>query len=263
MSLTSVDLPEPETPVTEVSTPSGNDTSISRRLCSRAPTTVSWRLRSTGRRIAGTSMLLLARKIGAGERIRVLQQVLVRSRCARSGRRARRPPGRCRPPSRRARWCPGRARRRSACCRDPAAASGFRSAGGCRADAARSTARRARRARPTRPEPIWVASRMRCASPPDSVPAARDSDRYSSPTSSRKPSRDWISLSTWPAIACSRGAQRQRVEELRRSRRSTARATSAIDFAPCFPADSVTARISGLSRVPSHSGHGTSRMKPS
>ena len=43
-------------PVTEVSTPSGNDTSISCRLCSRAPTTVSCRLRSTGRRMAGTSM---------------------------------------------------------------------------------------------------------------------------------------------------------------------------------------------------------------
>ena len=39
--------------------------------------------------------------------------------------------------------------------------------------------------------------------------------------------------------------------------------TSAIDFAPCSPAASVTARISGLSRVPSQTGHGTSRMKPS
>ena len=30
---------------------------------------------------------------------------------------------------------------------------------------------------PTRPEPIWVANRIRCASPPDRVPAARSSDR--------------------------------------------------------------------------------------
>src|SRR5439155_15276036 len=59
MSLTSVDLPEPETPVTDVSTPSGNDTSISRRLCSRAPTTVSWRRRATGRLLAGIAMLSL------------------------------------------------------------------------------------------------------------------------------------------------------------------------------------------------------------
>ena len=90
--------------------------------------------------------LLLARKIRAGKGIRVRQQLVVRCRCARCGRRARRPPGRCRPPSRRGRWCRGRARRRSACCPDPSAGSGFRSVGGCRADAGRSTARRARRA---------------------------------------------------------------------------------------------------------------------
>ena len=36
-SLTSVDLPEPETPVTHVSTPSGTCTSMSRRLCCVAP----------------------------------------------------------------------------------------------------------------------------------------------------------------------------------------------------------------------------------
>src|SRR3954462_1104349 len=34
----SVDLPEPETPVTHVRTPSGNSTSIFLRLCCRAPT---------------------------------------------------------------------------------------------------------------------------------------------------------------------------------------------------------------------------------
>ncbi|CFS25150.1 Uncharacterised protein [Mycobacterium tuberculosis] len=42
--------------------------------------------------------------------------------------------------------------------------------------------------------------------------------------------------------------------------------TSAMDLAPCSPLDSpasVTARISGLSRVPAHTGQGTSRMKPS
>ena len=107
-----------------------------------------------------------------------------------------------------------------------------------------------------------MASRMRCASPPDSVAAARDSDRYSSPTSSKKPSRDWISLSTCPAIACSRDPS---VNEFRNSDASAidSSATSAMDFLPRLPADNVTARISGFSRVPSHSGHGTSRMKPS
>ena len=41
MSLTRVDFPEPETPVTAVITPSGNRTSMFLRLCSRAPRTTS------------------------------------------------------------------------------------------------------------------------------------------------------------------------------------------------------------------------------
>ena len=39
MSCTSVDLPLPETPVTTISVPSGNSTSMLARLCSRAPRT--------------------------------------------------------------------------------------------------------------------------------------------------------------------------------------------------------------------------------
>jgi hypothetical protein len=41
MSLTSVDLPEPDTPVTQVNTPSGISTSTFFRLCSRAPRRLS------------------------------------------------------------------------------------------------------------------------------------------------------------------------------------------------------------------------------
>ena len=41
ISLTSVDLPEPETPVTQVKAPTGNETSMSLRLCMRAPRTVN------------------------------------------------------------------------------------------------------------------------------------------------------------------------------------------------------------------------------
>ena len=41
MSLTSVDLPEPDTPVTATKQPSGNSTSMFLRLCSRAPRTTS------------------------------------------------------------------------------------------------------------------------------------------------------------------------------------------------------------------------------
>ncbi len=55
ISLTSVDLPEPETPVTQVKAPTGKLTSMSRRLCMRAPRTVN---HSTGRRRwPGTAMV--------------------------------------------------------------------------------------------------------------------------------------------------------------------------------------------------------------
>ena len=73
--MTSVDLPEPDTPVTEVSTPSGNDTSISRRLCSRAPTTVSCRRAVDRPADRGHLDALLARQVGAGDRVRVAQQL--------------------------------------------------------------------------------------------------------------------------------------------------------------------------------------------
>src|SRR2546428_8530562 len=43
MSVTSVDLPEPDTPVTATNRPSGNATVRSRRLCWRAPMTPSLR----------------------------------------------------------------------------------------------------------------------------------------------------------------------------------------------------------------------------
>ena len=42
MSVTSVDLPLPETPVTAVNVPSGTVKSTFLRLCSRAPFTVSF-----------------------------------------------------------------------------------------------------------------------------------------------------------------------------------------------------------------------------
>ena len=52
-------------------------------------------------------------------------------------------------------------------------------------------------------EPICVASRIRCASPPDSDPAARANVRYPSPTSSRKPMRALISFKICAAIMLS------------------------------------------------------------
>ena len=79
MSLTSVDLPDPETPVIETRQPSGNATSTSCRLCSRAPTTPTWRDRSIGRRISGIGICSRPREVGPGERLGALLEALDRA----------------------------------------------------------------------------------------------------------------------------------------------------------------------------------------
>ena len=77
MSLISVDLPEPLTPVTVVSTPSGSATSMSLRLFSRAPLITSWaRVRRTPR--AGCLNRSFAAQVGAGERAGAVEQQVCR-----------------------------------------------------------------------------------------------------------------------------------------------------------------------------------------
>ena len=66
VSLTSVDLPEPETPVTQQKTPSGIATSIPFRLCSRAPRTR--RAPRGSRRSLGHLDPALAGEVLAGQR---------------------------------------------------------------------------------------------------------------------------------------------------------------------------------------------------
>ena len=54
---------------------------------------------------------------------------------------------------------------------------------------------------PTNPAPIWLASRMRCASPPDSESALRSRVRYSRPTLTKNVSLSRISFSILEAIS--------------------------------------------------------------
>ena len=56
ISFTSVDFPEPLTPVTDTNTPSGISTSISFRLFSLAPLITNLRLASSARRLLGISI---------------------------------------------------------------------------------------------------------------------------------------------------------------------------------------------------------------
>ena len=58
----SVDLPEPETPVTQVKSPTGTETSMFFRLLPVAPRIASWRPGSFGLRRSGISILFSPRR---------------------------------------------------------------------------------------------------------------------------------------------------------------------------------------------------------
>ena len=122
MSSTSVLLPEPLTPVTQVKVPSGN----ARRRCSSdcfrcAPSTSSQPRSGDGlMRFFGTGMVSSPVRYFAGERARVGQNFLQAFRPRPIRRRARRRPGRDRECNRPGGWCPRHARRRARNCRDRA-----------------------------------------------------------------------------------------------------------------------------------------------
>ena len=89
VSLTSVDLPEPETPVTTVSSPSGTRRSTtSFRLCSRQPVISSARRPGRGARLRRDRDRAPPGQIGAGQR----RLVVARHLGGRAGRRRRAPP---------------------------------------------------------------------------------------------------------------------------------------------------------------------------
>ncbi len=73
----------------------------------------------------------------------------------------------------------------------------------------------------------------------------------------RKASRSLTSLSTRVAIWASRS------ETSRSARNAAASPIGIWAIVAMFTPPTVTASETGLSRAPSHAGHGTSRMKPS
>ena len=140
------------------------------------------------------------------------------------GRRARRRPDPCPPGGRRRASSPRRARRRGPCCPGRAVAPAWRSASRCRADAARSTARRGCRGRrPARSRSGWPAGSAGPRRPTASRPRA-PSTGSPTPTLSRNCRRSSISRRISRAIrrSCSdssssahplqRPARRQRRE---------------------------------------------------
>ena len=112
-------------------------------------------------------------------------------------------------------------------------------------------------ATPTSPEPICVASRMRCASPPDSVPVARERERYSRPTLMRNDTLARISFKIGAPMASCMAVS---VNASMNSRNFT---IDILVASKMFLSPTVTARDSFFSRCPLHAAQGVIRMKVS
>ena len=200
ISFTKVLLPDPETPVTQVSTPTGMAASMFLRLFSRAPSTVSHPCGS--RRVDGYG---IAR---APDRYAPVTDSGSASTSAAVPAATTRPP--CSP-------APGPMSMRksderiisSSCSttstvlpmsrRRSSVVMSLRLSRWCRPIDGSSRMY----STPTSPAPICVARRMRCASPPESVPAPRARVRYPTPTSTRNLRREEISVTARSAMKAS------------------------------------------------------------
>ena len=101
---------------------------------------------------------------------------------------------------------------------------------------------------PVKPLPIWLAKRMRCASPPERVSAERESDKYSNPTLVKNLSRLLISFTILSAIASLAPVRTRVSKKVSANLRGTWQ-TSWMFLLPTF-----TWRASLRKRVPAQSG---------
>ena len=252
ISLTSVDLPEPETPVTQVKADTGKATSMPRRLCMRAPRTVN---HSSGRRRwPGRAMLLRpARKSPVSEAGSSMiwrgvpsattlppcspapgpmstmwsAERIVSSSCSTTMTVL---------PRSRRRSSVSMRRRLSRWCRPMLGSSRMYST-------------------PTSAEPICVARRMRCASPP----------RQRGRGALQREIADADVVEEGEALADllddASADEALRVAELQAPCRKPSASRTLISVKSLMlRSPSVTARLVGLSRAPLHSGHGLSAM---
>ncbi|VVB77403.1 Uncharacterised protein [uncultured archaeon] len=112
---------------------------------------------------------------------------------------------------------------------------------------------------PMRLLPICVASRILCASPPERVLAALDSERYPRPTFLRKPSLSFISLSTCFAIRSSFSFSFGGSCAKKSTACSIDMSVTSIMLLPCILTPSTTS----FSLFPWQVSHGVAFMKPS
>ena len=253
ISLTSVDLPDPETPVTATKQPTGISTSTSRRLCWLAPSRAA--TAAPGVRRTGTAISSTPRQERARQRRPACATPAPPCPRRRRARRARRRPGPCRSASRTRASSPRRARRRSPCCRGRADARAWRS--GARLSRWCSPIDGSSRmySTPTRLDPICVASRMRCASPPESVRRAAREREVAEPDV----------VEEGEALARSRaGCARRSCDRSRRARgarrTSAPRAPTSARTESMLSPPTVTASDSGCRRAPWQAGHARSAM---
>ena len=109
-------------------------------------------------------------------------------------------------------------------------------------------------ATPTRPDPICVARRILCASPPERLAVPLDNVRYSRPTSCKNPTLARISFNIWSPIKCCCSLSSM-------PSRNTHRSFTDIDvISYMFLSATVTARDDALSRCPLHVVHGVIRI---
>ena len=255
ISLTNEDLPEPETPVTQVSVPSGIVKSVCLRLFTAQPLTVML-LPLPLRRISGTGMNFLP------ERYCPVMDLSLLSSSSIVPSNTTSPPLRPAPGPISTMW--SAANMVSSSCSTtmsvlprsrsrPRVASSLSLSRWCRPMDGSSRIY----STPISDEPICVASRMRWLSPPDSVPDERESVRYSSPTDCKKPRRSIISLITLSPILCCISVS------LSVWRNSIALTTDFSANSAIFSPPSVTASTSGRRRRPWHAGHGLSLITSS
>ncbi len=208
------------------------------------------------RRFVGMGIAFLAAQIGSGERNLPAKRPAWASPGRRFDRRACRPPAQSRTRSHCRQSLRDRARPRSACCPGRAACAGLTAGVDCRADAGRSSVRPSTYSTPHRPLPSWLARRIRCASPLDSVAAPRPASGTPTPRRSGTARRFLISRSSSPAILRSRAFSFQPLIvrlQVRPAAAGTDRRSSR--------SEDRTAAASSRRRLPPHTEHSTSSTR--
>ena len=252
ISFTRVDLPEPDTPVTQIILPRGKSTVMSRRLFSRALTTRR-NLPLPSRRCWGTSTYLRPDRY-CPVMLRLDLQISATLPAATISPPCTPAPG---PTStRKSAWrivsssCSTTMRVLPRSRRRFMVAMSLSLSRWCRPMLGSSSTY----STPVRALPIWVARRIRWLSPPERDAAPRERVRYPRPTLCKKPRRSFTSLKMGAPIISSRS------ETLAVLMNSSSSCTLISQKSAILMPPTVTARLAGFRRRPWQVGHSSLDM---